>query len=99
MNNADAMTAVSPWSWGVTNTGELRPVYFHEKQLGQLLTLAGSRGLQTHALIHNFNPELGLSTLSWPMPFWPTRGCASKTAQQIVDTVAALGYDRRPHRF
>lgn len=89
--NAEAMTAVSPWSWGVTKAGGLRPVYFHEKQLGQLLKLAGSRGLQTHALIHNFNPDIGTFDAQLADAILTDPGMRAKTAQQIVDTVAGWG--------
>lgn len=90
-NNADALTAVSPWSWGVTYTGELRPVYFQEKQLGQLLALAGSKGLQTHALIHNFNPELGTFDTQLADAILADPIMRSQTARTIVDTVARWG--------
>lgn len=57
--NSDALTAISPWSWGLTTDGHLRPVYFTEQHLGEVLRFAGERGLETHALIHNFDPALG----------------------------------------
>jgi len=57
--NADVLTAVAPWAWGLDAQGNLRPVYTSEAHLGDVLQFAGRRGLETHALIHNFNPQLG----------------------------------------
>lgn len=56
---AGTLTGVVPWSWGVTASGSLRPVYVQEQRLGQVLAAAGREGLKTYVLIHNFNPDLG----------------------------------------
>lgn len=53
------LTALAPWSWGLTKEGELRPVYFRETDLAETLAFAGGLGLETHLLIHNFDPVLG----------------------------------------
>lgn len=60
MVGADVLTAVAPWSWGLTDSGQLRTVYFDEGNLAQTLSLAGGLGLETHVLIHNFNPDKGV---------------------------------------
>src|SRR5690625_2616797 len=36
--NSPVIDGVSPWSWGLTKEGDLRPVYFTEKDLADLLT-------------------------------------------------------------
>lgn len=58
-NNSDVLTAVAPWSWGLTTDGRLRPVYFDEQHLGDVLRFAGQRDVETHVLIHNFDPDAG----------------------------------------
>lgn len=57
--NKDVLTAVSPWGWGLTQDGGLRPVYFDERHLGDVLQFAGENDVHTHVLIHNFNPDAG----------------------------------------
>lgn len=57
--NTDVLTAIAPWAWGLDARGNLRPVYTSEAHLADVLAFAGRRDVETHALIHNFNPELG----------------------------------------
>lgn len=57
--HGDVLTSVSPWAWGITESGALRPVYGTEPHLADVLSHAGRRGLETYALIHNFNPGRG----------------------------------------
>src|SRR5690606_3608780 len=57
--NTDVITAIAPWAWGLDPQGQLRPVYTSETHLADVLAFAGRRGVETHALIHDFNPDLG----------------------------------------
>src|SRR5690554_6423568 len=57
--NSDVLTAVSPWGWGLTKDGSLRPVYFNEQHLADVLNFAGQQDIETHVLIHNFDPDAG----------------------------------------
>lgn len=85
------LTAVAPWSWGVTSSGQLRPVYFREQRLAQVLNAAGSRGLKTYALIHNFNPELGTFDADLTDAILGDPEIRSRTAANVVDAAVRWG--------
>lgn len=51
--HSDVLTAISPWTWEVTQSGDL-VASFDTKDAGASLKYAGDRGLKTYALIHNF---------------------------------------------
>lgn len=50
--NADVITAVVPWMWQVTPSGDLL-ADFSSGEVAQALALAGGEGAQSYALVHN----------------------------------------------
>lgn len=88
---ADVLTAVSPWSWGVTADGRLRPVYVREQRLGPMLAEAGRHGLRTYALVHNFNPNIGAFDAALADAILDNADVRARAVQNIVDTVARWG--------
>jgi spore germination protein YaaH len=50
--NDEVLTAISPWTWEVTATGDL-VASFDTQDIAAALRYAGERGLRTYALIHN----------------------------------------------
>lgn len=50
--NGGVLTAISPWTWEVTATGDL-VASFDTREIGAALKHAGENGLRTYALIHN----------------------------------------------
>lgn len=89
--NRDALTGVSPWSWGLTREGDLRPVYFNEGHLADVLDLAGSNGLQTHVLIHNFDPDLGRFDTAITDHVLTGDGVRKHAIERITNTATSWG--------
>lgn len=87
----DTLNAVSPWSWGLTADGDLRTVYFDERQLADVLSLAGRHGLTTHALVHNFNPDKGTFDGSLADQILANPAVRRRTVDTIVATVIRWG--------
>lgn len=52
IQNSNHLTGVAPWSWGLDSYGNLN-ADFDPEMLGQVLKFAGTRKIETYALIHN----------------------------------------------
>ncbi|HEY8417727.1 MAG TPA: glycosyl hydrolase family 18 protein, partial [Limnochordales bacterium] len=89
--NADVLTAIAPWAWGLDAQGNLRPVYTSETHLGDVLQFAGRRGVETHALIHNFNPKLGAFDARAVEAVLTDPAVRKRAVANIVDTVQRWG--------
>lgn len=86
-DHVHAIRALSPWSWGVTAAGDLRPVYFNEAHLADVLAFAGRHGVTTHALIHNFNPDKGVFDAALADRVLSDPAVRRRTVENIIETV------------
>ncbi|HLT58053.1 MAG TPA: glycosyl hydrolase family 18 protein [Limnochordales bacterium] len=89
--NTDVITAIAPWAWGLDPQGQLRPVYTSETHLADVLAFAGRRGVETHALIHNFNPDLGAFDARIVEALLTDPAVQRRAIQNIVDVVERWG--------
>src|SRR5690606_5434737 len=89
--NTDVITAVAPWSWGSDDQGRLRLVYTTEPHLGDVLQFAGRRGVETYALVHNFNPDSGAFDAGIVRAVLSDPAVRGRAIANIVDTVTRWG--------
>jgi len=89
--NTDVLTAIAPWAWGLDARGNLRPVYTSEAHLADVLAFAGRRGVETHALIHNFNPDLGTFDAKIAEAVLTDPGIRQRAIANIVDAAKRWG--------
>lgn len=54
--HAGRLTAIAPWAWSVDAGGNLLPAT-DPAALGRALQAAGARGLETYALVHNYQAD------------------------------------------
>lgn len=52
IQNSSSLTGIAPWSWGLDSYGNLN-ADFDPEALGKVLEFAGTRKIETYALIHN----------------------------------------------
>lgn len=52
IQNSNSLTGIAPWSWGLDSYGDLH-ADFDSESLAQVLQFAGTRRIETYALIHN----------------------------------------------
>jgi len=52
IQNSNSLTGIAPWSWGLDSYGNLN-ADFDPEALAQVLQFAGTRKIETYALIHN----------------------------------------------
>lgn len=90
-NNKDVLSAIAPWSWGLTPTGTLRPVYMNENNLADVLRFAGRNGVETYVLIHNFDPEKGSFDPRVADEVLTDDALRQRAATTIAKTAAAWG--------
>jgi len=89
--NADVLTAIAPWAWGLTAQGTLRTVYTSEAHLGDVLGFAGRQGMETYALIHNFNADAGAFDANIANAILSDSSVRERAVENIVTLVKRWG--------